>query len=288
MKPLLAGEADLDKLNFPVVVSPKLDGVRALVHNGELLSRSLKKIPNKFIQSQLALPELEGVDGELIIGPPNANDTYNKTVSGVMRHEGEPNYKFYVFDFHNLNPLPFSERYKRLHIVVEEFPNIHMVPHVVASDLDQLLKMEQTLLEKGYEGLMIRDPEGLYKYGRSTQREGILLKLKRFSDSEAIIIGFEERMHNANELKKNELGYADRSHSKSGMVPTDSLGALIVSDKGVEFNIGTGFTEEQRQTYWRKKDKLLGQLVKYKYFSVGVKDAPRHPTFVGFRSELDL
>ena len=45
-KPLLASPADLSTLRFPVLASPKLDGVRAIVKDGVVLSRSLKKIPN--------------------------------------------------------------------------------------------------------------------------------------------------------------------------------------------------------------------------------------------------
>jgi DNA ligase-1 len=49
---------------------------------------------------------------------------------------------------------------------------------------------------------------------------------------------------------------------------------------GVEFNIGTGFTAEDRA----KKD-WVGLIVKYKFFPIGVKDKPRHPVYLGLRPE---
>jgi DNA ligase-1 len=55
---------------------------------------------------------------------------------------------------------------------------------------------------------------------------------------------------------------------------------------GVEFEIGTGFTEADRRELWVAPP--IGNLVKYKYFAYGVKDKPRHPVFLGFRSPIDL
>ena len=45
-------------------------------------------------------------------------------------------------------------------------------------------------LNAGYEGLMLRDPNGIYKFGRSSVKENILLKVKEFMDDEAEIIAF--------------------------------------------------------------------------------------------------
>lgn len=57
---------------------------------------------------------------------------------------------------------------------------------------------------------------------------------------------------------------------------------------GVSFSIGTGLTAAQRQFYWNERDILPGKLIKYKFFPVGVKVAPRHPVFLGFRDKADL
>jgi len=63
---------DLDTLPYPVYVTPKLDGIRVLFKDGVALSRTLKPIPNKSIQKWAAFwgDELEGMDGELIVGSP--------------------------------------------------------------------------------------------------------------------------------------------------------------------------------------------------------------------------
>ena len=46
-KPMLACNVDLDKIQYPVIIQPKIDGVRALVLNGQVVGRSLKPFRNK-------------------------------------------------------------------------------------------------------------------------------------------------------------------------------------------------------------------------------------------------
>jgi hypothetical protein len=136
--------------------------------------------------------------------------------------------------------------------------------------------------------LILRDHNEKYKMGRSTASEQGMLKLKRFLDAEAEVIGFQERMHNGNEATTNELGRTSRSSHKSGKSGRGDLGALIVrTPEGIEFGIGSGFDDNTRQSIWANQDDYLGRLVKYKYFPLGSKDAPRHPVFLGWRDRSD-
>lgn len=291
MKPMLAGKVeDVTKLRFPVVVSPKLDGVRAIVKDGVVLSRSLKPIPNKKVQSLFS--RFEYMDGELVVGDSNASDVYRKTVSGVMSEDGDPVLTFCVFDYIQCPESPFDKRYGSLRalVTVAQDNRVQRVKQHKVTTSEQLLEIEADYTSLGYEGIMVRDPFGQYKYGRSTLKEGWLLKLKRFEDSEAEIVGFEELMHNHNEAKQNELGYTDRSSHKDNLFGGDTLGALVVVDckTGVKFKIGTGFDAAQRLKIWEARGSLVGQLVTYKFFPVGVKEAPRHPVFKGFRDTKDM
>ncbi len=214
MKPMLAAPVDLKILRYPVYASPKLDGIRALIINGVVVGRSLKPIPNKHVQSLFGKSEYEGLDGELIFGPPTAPDVFNKTSSAVMTIEGTLPVKFYTFDYIGTPLFEYSERLK----VVQTVENEHVFPvkHSLCFTEEDLLIIEQRRLDEGYEGLILRSMTGAYKYGRSTAREQGMLKMKRFTDDEAVIIGFEELMHNANEAKINELGHTERSsHNKS-------------------------------------------------------------------------
>ena len=93
--------------------------------------------------------------------------------------------------------------------------------------------------EKVMNGL---SPDGPYKCGRSTVREGYLLKLKRFADGEAVILGCCEQMHNANAAQQDAFGRTKRSSHKDNKIGKATLGA---------------------------------------------KDAPRFPVWLGFRDAAD-
>lgn len=284
-KPLLASAADLDKLTFPRLASPKLDGIRCIVIDGVALSRSLKPIPNAHIQACIGRPEYNGLDGELIVGDPTSPTCYRDSNSGVMSRDGEPDFTFHVFDRIDSGD-PFEVRLMSLFLL--DLPYVSVVPHFVVSSMEELDEREAQWLELGYEGVMLRDPGGRYKHGRSTAKEGILLKVKRFTDAEYEVVGFEERMHNANEAKRNALGHIERSSHKENKVGRGDLGALMLKHPNGTFTCGTGFTDADRAEIWANQGQYLGRLAKVKSFEIGVKDLPRFPVWLGWRGEEDL
>jgi DNA ligase-1 len=292
MKPMLLPREtpNLDTLQYPVYVTPKLDGIRCLIKNGVALSRTLKPIPNKSIQEWVYkyANELEGMDGELIVGSPTSSTVYRDTNSFVMSIDKVGEFFFYHFDYWDSKET-YGLRMES-YIDHNRVPdNYRLVIRQLAHDREQLLAKEEFCLEVGYEGVIIRNPRGLYKYGRCTIKEANAFKLKRFEDDEATIIGFEEEMHNGNNAEVNELGRTKRSTAAAGLHGKGTLGAFICKTRdGIEFKIGSGFDAEDRRSFWERKSDLLGHIVKYKHFPVGVKDKPRHPIFLGFRDPIDM
>jgi DNA ligase-1 len=288
-KPILACEHQPELLRFPYWASPKLDGVRAIVMNGKVYSRSKKLIPNAHVQYLFGHRAYNGLDGELIVGRANAPDTYRATVSGVMSEDKMPDVKFHAFD-HAVEPnMPWLKRYNSIRERIgETSAAIFVVPHVPIGSAEALDKYEALCLNEGYEGVMLRDPEGHYKHGRSTARENLLLKVKRFADGEAEVLEVIEEMHNGNEAETNELGRTKRSSHKENKTGKGRMGALRVRDlsSGVEFNIGTGFDDADKEWFWLKG--RPGLLVKYKSLLIGVKDKPRHPVYLGLRDARDM
>lgn len=295
MKPMLAATATLEDISTalrhgPLWASPKIDGVRAVKMNGALRFRSLDPIPNPFVQAMFAMVP-EGWDGELVCGEPTAPDVFTKTTGNVRRHTGEPtDTRFLVFD-NCKDDRPFHRRHITVAKVIQSLAQVGAalaaVPHAEIATVEEFSKIEEHFLKQGYEGVILRDPNAPYKFGRSTVKQRGMLKVKRFEDSEAVVIGFEELMHNDNPATTNALGRTERSSHKEHQVPADTLGALVVRDvkSGVEFKIGSGFTAEQRQDIWL--DRRIGELVTYKHMPHGAKDAPRHPIFKGFRDKRD-
>lgn len=289
-KPTLAVAAEFDKIQYPVFASPKLDGIRCSIVGGKALTRTLKEVPNRHVFGFLSKSDYNGLDGELIVGSPTSKTVYTDTVSQVMSHDKVPHFHYWVFDIHDSDKT-YSRRLQELQDRMSQFGStLQLLDQQFIQNEADMLAYEAAKVEEGYEGLILRHPNAPYKFGRSTVKEGYLLKVKRFEDSEAEIIDFEEEMFNGNEAETNELGRTKRSTAKAGLSGKGTLGAFRVRDKvsGIEFSIGTGLTAAQRQMYWDRRTSITGALVKYKYFPVGVKVAPRHPVFLGFRDERDL
>ena len=292
-RPMLAARlspSDIPRLKFPLLASPKIDGVRATVHDATVYSRSGKPIPSRHVQHLFGHPDLNNFDGELVYGNPQAKDCYNKTVSAVMSHNAniDPTLlKFIIFDKQARGA--YTERSPHaLNGLKNVHPNITLLQQTPVNSTAELSRVCADHLYLGYEGTMLRSPSAPYKFGRSTLREQALVKVKTFLDSEAVVLACHELYHNANEPFLDELGYTKHTTHEHNQVPMNMLGSLTVRDihSGVEFDIGSGFTRDQRIAFWNAS--LNSTIIKYKYFPHGVKDKPRHPIFLGFRDPLDL
>lgn len=290
-QPLLSAKADITKLKdnvFPLVASPKLDGIRALVYDGKLVSRRLKAIPNTYIRECLQyLPD--GLDGEIITYTDGGMDDFNTIQSKVMRGEGETDFEFFVFDDFSDPALPYRERVENLRAwcAGTNHGYVRFVPITTVTDRDSLEYLFRKHIGEGWEGTMIRKPNGPYKYGRATLREGTLSKLKVLDDSEGRIVGFEEQQENTNTLEKDERGYAKRSSAKAGKVGKDTLGAILFEWQGLICRVYSGMNDELRKEIWENREVYQGQLITFQYEGVGPNGKPRFPRFKGIRDPRD-
>lgn len=299
-KPMLADKVKLtefDKLRYPLIATPKLDGIRCLIIKGQAVSRKFLPIPNVHTRELLEGARLpHNLDGELMV----TSKEFGDVTSAFMSRDGEPDFRFCVFDLVTREGglhEPYQERLDTLKRWCEKHaPSfVTYVKETWVSSPLELERYESAAVAKGYEGIMVRDPSGPYKPGRSTLREGYLVKVKRFIDAEAVIIGFEEAETNTNEQVRDNVGHAKRSSAKAGKIAKGTLGALVVRGlngqfKGVEFNIGTGagLTAKLKHDIFTQQDAYLGAIVKYKYQAHGAKDAPRIPSLQGFRDKRDF
>lgn len=282
-QPMLAcNEAvDVEQLTFPCYGTPKFDGIRSEKDEGRQLSRSLKLIPNHFIRTQLA-DLRDGLDGELIVGK-----TFQDTESAVMTEEGEPDFTYHVFDDFSEPEKGYLERVEKLKDIVHD--RVKLVLPIRLNSINDAKLFLAKCLKDGYEGAIIRSANGIYKFGRATFNEGIMLKLKEFLDDEAPVVGFKQKTKNNNKAKKNEVGRTQRSSHKANKEPLEMLGAFIVEHPTFgKFNVGSGMTHAQQKEFWLNKENYLGKLVKFRYQKHGMKDKPRCPIFHGFRHPDDL
>ena len=293
-KPLLAAKFEPAKAKFPYIVTPKIDGIRFLMVDSVAVSRTFKPIRNKHIQDLLSQYLPDGIDGELTSG-----DTFQSSTSAIMSIEGSPDFKVWIFDYVDPEKEEIGTYRDRMNELFDIEYNLcrHECPfeykflsggHIVKT-LEEVERLETIYLSEGYEGVMLRDPMGTYKFGRSTVNENILLKVKQFVDDEAVLLDIQEKMHNENPAETDAFGHTKRSLSLDGLVGANTTGNLIVKNKeGQVFSIGSGLNDFLREELWNNKENYIGKFVKYKYFPQGVKELPRHPVFLGFRDFDDI
>lgn len=274
-----------DQLKFPLLASAKIDGIRATVRDGVVYARSNQPFPNAKLQAKFK--HLDYVDGEFVLGSPTRHDLCRAT-GGVTNSKDKDvdDLQLYMFDHVLKLNDSFIDRRNRLFFDALRTSGAIIHEQRTVATLDDLLAYEQECLDAGYEGLIVRSPNAAYKNGRSTAKEQALLKLKRFTDAEFVVIGFEERMHNGNEATTSALGRTKRSSHAAGKSGRGDLGALICQGEGFTFNVGTGFSDSERAEIWNNKAAYEGRLAKVKFFAIGMKDKPRHPVFLSWRDRI--
>lgn len=181
--------------------------------------------------------------------------------------------------------------------------HLRVIPSYECSHAAVLNHFEAEWLAAGYEGAILRDPEGLHKQGRSTIKEGGLLRIKRFVDFEFRVHTVIEGDENQNEAQTNELGRTFRSSHQENKVPNGMVGKVIgtiledVMDgdkvlfmQGQDVTVSAGcMTHDQRREWWNDGGKQLKTVVsKAKFFPKGIKDKPRFATWQGFRLLEDM
>jgi DNA ligase-1 len=299
MKPHLACDADIDKMKFPCWGFPKIDGVRLLNIEGNALARSLKPHECKFITNKYSNDLFAGFDGELTVGETTADDVLNKTSSATRTINWQGDITWNLFDWiptKAFGEYSYEERYNYLVKYINNLPeagefNIRVIPYVVISSVEEALSFYVKCLDEGFEGAIFRSPTAKHKDGRCTAKEGAYLRMKPQSDKESVVLSVYEAMENQNEAKVNELGRTERSSHKENLVGKGMLGGMICKDieTGLEINVGPGkMKHSEREYFWLQPDEILGKIIKYRSMDKGVKDLPRFPRFIDFRSERDM
>lgn len=272
------------------VVTQKLDGFRAVVevNNGKVVSIKTRK--GKTIDGLAELSnDIEAninpslghfvFDGELLLEDPE-----NKWTSGerfqrtgqMISTDGE----CVGIGFHIFDALPFDEfqggvskenYITRRKNYLETFASgklVRTVPVLGTSDIKGIPAWSDYATERGFEGVMLNDPNAKYE----TKRTKGLLKVKKMHTADLQVVGFEEAIDGKNR---------------------GSLKSLIIQlDENNTFNVSSGLTEEQREDIWKNKEQYLGKIVEIKYFEETTNQqggrSLRFPVVLGFRDDKTI
>jgi len=274
------------KMVGEVYVEPKLDGVRVITicdvdkdevkmfsRNGKELT-NFPKIVEQFDSMLDQMSESMVFDGEVM------SDDF-QTLMREIHRKGGAKTDDAVLNLFDCMPLEYFKEgsypyalntRKELLQSFQYGPNISIV-EFVAMDLDdddgqkQFADYNRLCIDKGFEGIMVKPITGIYECKRSA----LWLKVKPFIEVSLKVVDTEEG--------------TGRNVGK--------LGALIVEgtdmDKFIRTNVGSGLTDTDRETFWKAKDKLIGQIVEVRADAItqnqDTKDewSLRFPRFLRFR-----
>jgi DNA ligase 1 len=294
-KPTLAAtlpvNANLEDLPYPLWVSPKYDGMRALVQGGKLVSRNGILIPNHSACAPIEALDLEGFDGELVVGKPTAPDVRNRTMSYLStrdwKDKPEP-LTYFVFDCCQAQPFEWRQSSIRPGgvtsiNVLDKYTKIVIVKQTMIRTAAALAAYEARMVALGHEGVMLRRCDGAsdYMQKRSTLKEFELVKFKRWEHSEADIVAVHSLEHNQN---TEETAAGRKSSKKAGMVVDAALmGSVTLRDvkSKREFNVQVPGAALQASPFWHTygPGEWLGAKIRVTYkFQPGAKGVPIHPT----------
>lgn len=308
IKPNTMDDADLKYLKYWCFQMPKIDGVRSWNPDGTLLGRSMNPHENLYVTQLFSKPQYVGLDGEMVTVAPNRPDCCRITSGDLRRIKGEPNVCWFVFDLIDEESIraTYKERllYLELYVYSLEDERVQVMPWMVVESEEEFLAIDAELTANGMEGSIYRDPEGLYKEGRSTSKEATVVRLKGFVTEEALVVGIIEGQENQNPAKKNALGRTERSTCAEFMVPNGKIGSLIcikvpsvsepwphLSDITEEdkFIVSAGaMPHDERERLFQHPEEILWGIIEFKHFPKGRKDKPRFPTFKRIRPRSDI
>lgn len=166
-RPMLPSPTIVANVKYPMYASLPPDGVRCIAMEGKLLRHNLKEFPPSFSEPFRRRPELDGFDGVMV--------NTSTTDHAVDLH-------FHVWDVAYALELPYTSRFTILANRWAKLPfDLHrmvsIVPQTLVRDEEGLMAFMQTALNAGSVQIILRDPEGPYKYGRATEREGFFMTI---------------------------------------------------------------------------------------------------------------
>ena len=262
-------------------LTTKLDGFRAIItkHNREVtiysrqgqIIKGLVDIENELINSASDVV----IDGELIISDTKglSNKEIYKATSKILRKDGiKQGITFHAFDClfyemfvkQNAKNFPYFERRIALERNFGGFKHIKVLPRLYTGNdisiIEYYLKLAR---EDNQEGIMININSADYEFKRTNN----LLKCKVMQDADLFVTGIYEG--------------TGRNKGKLGGITVK----FIYEDKEYECNCGSGFSDLDREFYWKRPEMILNKIVTIQYFEITKNQKGgiglRFPVFTG-------
>jgi ATP-dependent DNA ligase len=257
-------EGNEHKLRFPVYVQAKLDGFRGIVRKDDNIKiLSINGLPYKHldvIKKQLSsfplLNKNTFLDGEIYLHDRPISELRRvmgrKFIESLEMKEIENKIRFVIFDWYDLTDVnrPFSHRWEQLEKAYFNWKPLHSRVEldytVIVKNRKDMLKERDLLLKKGYEGIVVRNKDGIYLPG------------KRSVD-----------VFRSKEFKKNIFKIVDAIEGKGENKGTVIWKLECLGDKNKYFYSKPMGTREERREWYKNKDRYIGKKLEVKYMEIG-------------------
>lgn len=288
-----------DKIKGDFYLTQKFDGHRTLIHidskNDKITFRTrkghqifgLSEIEEEI--RRIYIPYVRYsvdiiFDGEItVLNDYEISDVFNATSKIITKKDNIPKtgLKFNFFDY-----IPYDEfikgksknKYSDRRLAIDSafndlfdkhepkfFVNVPVL--YSGSDKNEIAKWSDWATQQGHEGIMLNTADGFYE----TKRNSGLLKVKKF--------------HNADVLC---LSVFEGTGKYAG-----TLGGITIDYNGNKVNVGSGFTDEERDYYWNNQDEIIGKIIDVQFFEETTNDkndgiSLRFPTIKSVRTDKTI
>lgn len=272
---------DLSKLKYPLELQPKLDGFRSIYKpDQEAIFLGRSGLPIENIQLKEAFKALYGVQDYILDGELYSHELGFDEIASILNSEDKvvpTSLKYVVYDCVPLKDwenrsckLSYDFRLNTLRQLVQsDIGDRKRITDIVSDTVNssgEAVELYKKYLTDGYEGVMLKNPLGYYKWKRTTVNSGEMLKVKPFTTIDVKITG----VYEGEGKFEGTLG-----------------GITIATDSGISVSIGTGFSDNIRKEIWTNQSKYISKMVEISYFEETEDGSLRFPVFKRFRPDKD-
>jgi len=254
---MLAKLFEEHRLSYPCWGSTKIDGVRGTFKQGKFFSRNGHEyVGLGHLQKQLK-DITQDIDGELVV----PGVSFQVGSGWIRSDDPTPDAQFKMIELPTIKE-PLIHRITMMDDLHFIGPDIHKIKRQLLHNRDDVEMFYKLCRRQGYEGAVITP----YDYEYVGNRSYRWMKMKPLKTYDAKVL----------DIYEGKGKY------------TGQLGGVIVNFKGKPNKVGGGWSDHQRETYWKKPKLIIGMMIEIHYMEETDDGNMRHARFFDFRPDKEV